>query len=248
MRGHAITGGRTGARFVVIPIMIVNYSGRGGLVAMRFKFTFLVLGLVGLLSIHAPIASTNAESTPNTSFVSFVNASFASGQQSDRITQANWQRHPKIRAVRLVVQSVNARLKKGALKTSKREFEYCEPYEDTFRQLAVDSKGMVRRYEKRGGSEDSSLTWQHYYDDSGRLRFVFITGGAVNGAQLEHRIYFDESGQRIWETHKYVKGPGYTFPEIWPDEQLQKSDPAQAFAAASKCPEVKVGERRKKSA
>lgn len=160
-------------------------------------------------------------------------------QEFEKITAANWRQHPKIRTVRNIVASVDAGMKKGAFKNSTRRFEYCEPYEDTVRKSVVDSRGVVRRYEREGGSEDSSLTLRHYYDSQGRLRFVFITGGAVNGAQLEHRIYFDEKTDRIWEEHKYVKGPEYSFPEVWPDEQLQKSDPAKAFAAVSPCKEIK---------
>jgi hypothetical protein len=162
----------------------------------------------------------------------------ASAQETE-VTKANWQQHPKIKAVRAIYQAVNGAVSKGTLKTSKREFEYCEPYEDTERRLGMDSKGRVRYYVTKGGSEDSSLTHQHYYDEMGHLRFVFITGGAVNGSELEHRIYFDESGKRIWEEQKYVKGPGYTFPNVWPDEELQKTDPGKAFNAGSKCPETK---------
>jgi hypothetical protein len=162
----------------------------------------------------------------------------AQAVKGGQVTRANWQKHPKIQAVRTVVASVNSELAKKTLKVSAREFEYCEPYEDTLRRKAVDSKGLVRRYETQAGSDDSSLTWQHFYDEAGRLRFVFITGGATNGAQLEHRIYFDEGGKRIWEEHKYVKGPEYTFPEVWPDDQLQKK-PAGAFTAKSPCPELK---------
>jgi hypothetical protein len=126
----------------------------------------------------------------------------------------------------------------------KRAFEYCEPYEDTARTIAADSKGMVRFYRNEGGSEDSALTWEHYYDEGGRLRFVFITGGAVNGSKLEHRIYFDETGKRIWEDQVYKKGPGYTFPEVWPDEQLQITDAATKFTSKSQCPEVKRSGKR----
>jgi len=212
---------------------------------MRFKNIFLLIGLAGLLPIHPANAFTNARlKLTKPRLISVVNETFVRSQESGRVTQANWQRHPKIKAVRNVVQSVNRGLRKSAFKTSKREFDYCEPYEDTLRKIAVDSKGVVRRYEKQGGSEDSSLTLEHYYDDSGRLRFVFISGGAVNGASLEHRIYFDESGQRIWESHKYVKGPKYSFPEVWPDEQLEKVDPTKAFGAASRCPEKKAGTRK----
>ena len=146
--------------------------------------------------------------------------------------------------MRDIVASVDAGIKKATFKSSTRRFEYCEPYEDTVRKRFVDSKGIVRRFDREGGSEDSSLTLRHYYDLQGRLRFVFITGGAVNGANLEHRIYFDENAERIWEEHKYVKGPEYSFPEVWPDEQLQKSDPAKAFATVSPCKEVKARSRR----
>ena len=168
-------------------------------------------------------------------------ASPARGQDGP-ITAANWQQHPKIKQIRAIVDSVNTGIRKGAFKVSQKEFEYCESYEDTLRKMTVDSKGVVRRYENQAGSDDSALTWQHYYDEAGRLRFVFITGGAANGAQLEHRIYFDESGKRLWEEHKYVKGPEYTFPDVWPEEKndrarpIQKFDPAEAFGATSPCP------------
>jgi len=215
---------------------------------MQFKNTFLLIGLAGFMAIDPANASGNIRFPPaNTLLVSVTNEALDQTQESDRISEANWQRHPEIKAVRRVVQLVNAGLRKAAFKTSKREFEYCEPYEDILRRISVDSRGLVRRYEKQAGSEDSSLTWQHYYDDSGRLRFVFISGAAVNGAHLEHRIYIDGSGQRIWEGHRYVKGPEYSFPEVWPDEQLQKVDPAKAFAAASRCPATKVRKRFKKS-
>lgn len=211
-----------------------------------FKNTFLLICLAGLLPVNTADTLVHSSFSPPVNvFVSVSNETFVQTQESDRITEANWERHPKIRAVRRVVQLVNAGLRKAAFKTSKREFEYCEPYEDTLRRISVDSRGIARRYEKQGGSEDSSLTWQHYYDDSRRLRFVFISGAAVNGAHLEHRIYFDESGQRIWEDHKYAKGPEYSFPEVWPDEQLQKVDPAKAFAVASRCPERKASKRKK---
>src|SRR5205085_2484335 len=168
-------------------------------------------------------------------------------QETDEITKANWQQHPKIKAIRAIVQSVKTGLSSKSFTLKKRAFEYCEPYEDTARTVATDSKGMVRFYQNEGGSDDSALTWEYYYDEGGRLRFVFITGGAVNGSKLEHRIYFDETGKRIWEDQVYKKGPGYTFPEIWPDEQLQITDAAAKFASKSQCPEVKRSGKRSRA-
>jgi hypothetical protein len=142
---------------------------------------------------------------------------------------------------------VKTGLGRKSFKVRTREFEYCEPYEDSLRTLAVDAGGRVRYYERQAGSDDSALKWEHYYDEAGRLRFVFITGGAANGSKLEHRVYFDENGKRIWEEHKYTTGPGYTFPEIWPDEELQRKAVADAFNATSPCTEKKSKVKSPKS-
>jgi hypothetical protein len=154
------------------------------------------------------------------------------------ITKANRQQHPKIKAIRAIVQAVKTGMTRKSFTTRKRTFEYCEPGEDTLRILAIDSRSRARFYKTEGGSEDSSLKFEHYYDERGRLRFVFITGGAVNGSQMEHRIYFDETGKRIWEEQTLKKGPGYTWPEVWPDDQLQINDPAAKFTSHSQCPEI----------
>jgi hypothetical protein len=162
------------------------------------------------------------------------------------VKRRNWQADSQLENIRKIVATINAGLKRHAFKLSQRKFEYCEPYEDTLRRIAVDDKGIARSYVKEGGSDDSALKWEHYFDAAGRLRFVLITGGAVNGSELEHRIYFDADSHRIREEQKYVKGPGYTFPEEWPDEQLQRTDARKAFAARSPCPEISPRRRSSK--
>ncbi len=92
----------------------------------------------------------------------------------------------------------------------------------------MDNLGTVRKYIEAAGSEDSALTSNYYYDHAGRLRFVFITGGAINGSQLEHRIYFDTRGKRIWEIQKYLTDIHYTFPSIWPKKDFI-FEPQQVF-------------------
>jgi hypothetical protein len=211
-----------------------------------FGSLLLLLILVSAISLYA------VEDTRHSS-VSRTNSSFAITpfdsllqETGGEVTKANWQQHPKIKAIRAIVQSVKTGMSKKSLTTKKRTFEYCEPGEDTARMIATDSSGRARFYQNEGGSEDSSLKLEHYYDEEGRLRFVFITGGAVNGSELEHRIYFDETGKRIWEEQTYKKGPGYTFPQVWPDDQLQLTDAGGKFAATSPCPEAKqkAGKRK----
>ena len=178
------------------------------------------------------------------SVVFFAYGGVCAAQDGGEITKANWRQHPKIREVRGIYQAVNSGRRR--LRIKKRSFEYCEPHEDTLRVIGTDAQGRVRLYQREGGSEDSSLKFEHYYDEAGRLRFVLITGGAVSGSKLEQRIYFDADGKRIWEEQR-ATAPGYTWPEVWPEDQLQISDPSAKFSSASPCTEIKAraGGRRR---
>jgi hypothetical protein len=202
-----------------------------------FFLTVILVGAVALFTAGAP------RHAPKASSLYALRAMHSSGslaqEASGEITKANWQRHPKIKEVRAIVQGVKTGMTRKAFTVKKRTFEYCEPYEDVERLIASDSRGRVRFYVNDAGSDDSALKTEHYYDEAGRLRFVFISGGAVNGSHLEHRIYFDGAGKRLWEEHTYTEGPGYTFPEIWPDDRLQINDPIVKFSSKSPCPEVK---------
>jgi hypothetical protein len=150
----------------------------------------------------------------------------------------------KIREIRKLVNSVDLGISKGIFKTSQKRFEDCEDGYEVYRQITVDTKGVVRRYETQGGTEDHLLTFEHYYDESGRISFVYIIGGAANGTRIQHRIYFDENGKRIFESHKNVTGPGYPGFSDYPDDELSISRPAEDFAAASQCPEIKSKAKR----
>jgi hypothetical protein len=181
------------------------------------------------------------------SFAFFAQAAVCLAQDGGEVTKDNWQQHPKIKEVRGVYQAVKAGMGRKSLTVKRRSFEYCEPGEDTLRVIGTDAQGRVRFYQTEGGSDDSSLKFEHYYDEAGRLRFVFITGGAVSGSKLEQRIYFDADGKRIWE-EQHATAPGYTWPEAWPEDQLQISDPAAKFSSGSPCPEIKARARGRRRA
>ncbi len=151
---------------------------------------------------------------------------------ANKITEKNWQKNAEVIEVRKIYDA-NQKLKKGWIKQDK-VWNYCEPYADTQRILITDKKGIARIYSNSGGSDDSSVNWESHYDENGKLRFVFITGGAANGSKLEHRIYFRANGDRFWELQKYVEGPGYTFPNPWPHDQLT-TDPIAAYKAPHPC-------------
>jgi hypothetical protein len=154
------------------------------------------------------------------------------------ITEKNWLTHPDIVEVRSLYETIKEAKEAGKLGKRARTFEYCEPYQDTERTLYSEQDGTPRIYHYRGGSDDSAVEIEIYYDEHGRRRFAFIVAGAVNGTRLEHRVYFSKAGKKIWESQKLVEGPGYTFPANWPEEQFSEN-PTRAFKATNPCPEKK---------
>jgi len=145
------------------------------------------------------------------------------------ITKKNWRTHPRIEQIRALFTEVEAAVQAGALMHERKEGEG-EPPADASREMWTDAEGVVRKFIRAGGSSDSFVTRAFFYDAQGRLRFLYVTAAAVNETRIEHRVYFDEAGKRIWEIQKTVEGPGYTFPSVWPDEDLVR-DPKAAFRA-----------------
>lgn len=154
------------------------------------------------------------------------------------INEMNWIKHPEIVEVRSLYQAIKESKDTGNLKRKERKFNYCKPYEDTDRTLYTDQNGKPRIYYYSGGSDDSVVQRELYYDESVKLRFAFIIAGAHNGTKVEHRVFFSKVGKKIWETQKRLEGPGYTFPTEWPDAELIQN-PVQAFNNKSPCPETK---------
>src|SRR5260370_30693541 len=118
------------------------------------------------------------------------------------LTEKNWINHPDIVEVRSVYQKVKEDKNGGKLKKKERKFEYCEPYEDTVRTLYTARDGTPRIYYYAGGSDDSSVQHELYYDENGKLRFAFIMAEAYNVTILEHRVYLSKAGNAIRATQK----------------------------------------------
>lgn len=137
-------------------------------------------------------------------------------------------RHPDVIAVRGIYREVEDRIADGQLKKEERHAAGCSPWSDD-RTIYANTKGAIRKYVWEYGGDDSAFTVRHYYDRAGRLRFVFVTAGAVNGTVMEQRIYFNERGARIRETRVLVAGAGYTFPQFSEEEGLLQHDPRRAY-------------------
>lgn len=72
-----------------------------------------------------------------------------------------------------------------------------------------DSAGTIRRLRWSGGTADHAETHSYFYDAMGRLRFAYVTLGAVNGTQSEERVYFTGAGDVVRRVRRLVRGPGY---------------------------------------
>jgi hypothetical protein len=141
------------------------------------------------------------------------------------------RKDPGIKAARAVVQDVEARLRQGKLSEWARPFQACGPAEDAERRLYAGPDGRVVKYVRQVGSAEAALTTEQYYDAQGRLRHVYVHGGAVNGAVVEHRIWLDADGRRLLEEQRFRRGR-YPFPETWPESELRLEAPG---ASALRC-------------
>ena len=148
------------------------------------------------------------------------------------ITASNWQSHPAILEIRGIYAGVNALIAQKKLRLEQKAFGYC-PSWDLERKRYASANGVVRRYVKTGGSDDSAVTLEHTYDVLGRLRFVLVKAGAVNNTRLEQRWYFDSSGKSLWVDRRQT-GPIYTFSDADFLREMVRN-PKKAFTAAPPC-------------
>jgi len=195
--------------------------------------TLIAVIVIGLLVESRIKASTNVAGNSSRAVPKIISA-------NAQITESNWRSHPKIVAIKKIVNSVNASLRQHTFKTAERRFDCGRGLQ--LRRIARNAKGAVAWYEDYGEGEDSSGDYHQYYDSEGRLRFALITVYAatgLHGSIEQHRVYFDETGKLIWQSRKRVKGPGYFAPPNL--QELPQQDPAKEFANSPEegCKELK---------
>ena len=147
----------------------------------------------------------------------------AAAAQSPRTGDAATEQ--EIQAVRAVYQEV---VQAAAANRLTRLEKSVRCHKDDFGEDVTswtDASGRVRRLTISGGTDDHVQTHRFYYDGAGRLRFIFVSRGAVNGTQEEERIYYAADRRVLRRAKTELHGPGYFFVEaapIWrPAEWLQ---------------------------
>lgn len=151
------------------------------------------------------------------------------------ITEKNWRTHEEIVAIRRLVEGIEQDLKAKKLRGARSEPGCINYSGDYTRELFQDEKGRARIFVLEEGSGDSMQSARHYYDEAGRLRFVFIRMGAVPDAHAEKRLYFAPDGRRIWETDQHLQGPDPWARQVWPDEALVRDPQARFKRVEQRC-------------
>ena len=163
-----------------------------------------------------------------------------------KITEANWRSHAQIKAVDRLVKSVDLGLKNHSFKSASRDLD-CGDW-TTVKRIARDSSRTIRWYDDYSAGQDSSTDVRHYYDAGGRLRFVIAFARSANGTREQLRLYFDESGKRIWQ-NRILKGmgcPGCLSAYRDSDEAIA-FNPKKAFSGDQGCKEIKVKPKNERS-
>ncbi|WP_424951876.1 hypothetical protein [Deinococcus sp.] len=134
-------------------------------------------------------------------------------------------------AIRQNYQSVTALVTQGKLLQIRRDFG-CQGVLDSLRVIWKDGQGVIRRYTVQGGGSDSAMTVSQYYGPDGRLSFALVQAGAVNGTEIETRLYYGPAGNLLRQDERTVHGPGYPF---GPVVERIVAFPDVAFTAPAPC-------------
>ena len=131
-------------------------------------------------------------------------------------TRTAAQTEREIAAVRAVYQEITQAASTGRLMRRDSTVR-CSP-DDLEQEVTrwTDLSGTIRQLTWMAGSDDHAETQRFYYDGSGRLRFVFVSRGAVNGTQEEERVYYAADGRLLRRRKTRVEGPGYGFGDPQP--------------------------------
>lgn len=154
------------------------------------------------------------------------------------ITLQNWISHPKIVAIRDMVDAIDAK----DLPSESKELCQDSGHGETERTKLTDGSGKIRELVDSFGSEDSAQIESHYYDTNGVLRFVFITRNDVHGNAEESRAYFDASGDQIWSVYRHAFAEDLNpdianapFVEQATEIQAAAKDPQKLYDAPARC-------------
>lgn len=129
--------------------------------------------------------------------------------------------------IKLIADAVDSLIGAGQL-TKKGKSSQKSETTGTAAEIYSNPNGLIFKYFTTVSDDDTMIQTNFYYNEDEKLKYVFITGSAANGSELEHEIYFSDEGERISELHRLTVGPGYNWPEKWKESDIVY-DPLKDF-------------------
>ena len=130
--------------------------------------------------------------------------------------QADAERNAAIEAVRSIYQDTEAAIKVNRYVRHDTTVT-CGPLDlDQNFSFYRDSAGVVRRLDADVGTDDHAEVHHYYYDATGRLRFIFVQYGAVTGAHMQERVYYDEDRHELRRLRERTSARSYPFQKVEP--------------------------------
>jgi hypothetical protein len=157
--------------------------------------------------------------------------------QEGRVRSDNWMQRPDIRQIRELYSRVERAVEAG-LYGSEESKCFCGG-EPVVAVLFADSAGVARKYEYQNVTSRAVVEARYYYDREGRLRFVFQSVTAANGAGRELRVYYDDSGRTLYRDDRLIEGPDRPVP-FKPPVWQPREDLASACGCATVRSDVRV--------
>lgn len=135
----------------------------------------------------------------------------AEQKPEQKITESNWEQHPRILEIRKLYNDIQSKLENKKLKYQEKNFaklpRSCRGmYPLEYIGVATDHAGRVRMHVvAQRISHDDLLTTRNYYDEGGHLRFVYITNESPGFATIHNRIYLTDQGNVLWNVESEAK-------------------------------------------
>jgi hypothetical protein len=163
----------------------------------------------------------------------------AAPAENKAVTLDNWKTHPAIKEVDAIHDEIETGISDRRFRIKMRRFDTdsptCGRYPSKSKTLAIDADRHLRLYQiEQLGPRNEPITLSRYYDDQGKLRFVY-----GDNTVTSLRIYLDSAGQVFWGVEqsgdKYTKAdPTYNY---WETNPRNASGARDEYLSQESCPD-----------
>jgi hypothetical protein len=99
-------------------------------------------------------------------------------------------------SILLIKNEIQNDIKNKILKKKRKSVDYCQG-NISEKEIYQDSNGKIRKYRQSGGSDDSAVTEEYFYDEKGKLKLIVYDCGSVRGESILQEIFFNQRDKVI---------------------------------------------------